>query len=175
MKKLLACILALAMVCGLAVTASAAGGNLTISASGTPADIGDVTVNVTEGATINTYYVIVAWEDLSFSFTKNGQRWDADQHTYVSTGSGAFTSGTTADITVTNKSDVDITVTANVADKSASDGFKATLNKTTFDLYSYVSLATPATNTFTLTVSTDGTPGTGTVNVADVSVTITKK
>ena len=177
MKKLLAGILALVMVFGLAVTASAAGGSMTIGVSGTPADIGDVEVTVTEGETINTYYVIVAWDDLTFTYAKNNRRWDAENHKYVNAGGGTFTDGATANITVTNKSDVSITVTAAAEDKNASDGFKATLNKTTFDLGSYADLAVdaPASNTFTITVTTDGTPSAGTTAVADISVTIANK
>lgn len=177
MKKILACILALVMVFGLAVTAAAADGSTVIGISGTPTDIGDVEVNVTEGDKLNTYYVIVAWEDLTFSYTTSDQRWDAEQHKYVDAEGGGFTGGTTANITVTNKSDVNITVTAAVADKNANDGFKANLDKTTFDLLSYADRDVDAadTNTFTITVSTDGTPDEGEASVADISVTINKK
>lgn len=177
MKKFLACVLALVMIFGLAANVSAVGGSITVSTSGTPTNIGDVEVNVTEGAKINTYWVIVAWENLTFSYTTNGQRWNAEQHKYVDIEGGGFTGSTTADITVTNKSDVNITVTAAAADKSSGDGFKATLNKTTFDLASYADRAADAadTNTFTVSVSTDGTPSAGEASVADISVTINKK
>ena len=49
MKKLIAYVLALVTVFGLAITASAAGGSTVVGASGTPANIGNVQVTVTEG------------------------------------------------------------------------------------------------------------------------------
>lgn len=182
MKKFLACILALVMVFGLAINASAtAAGSTVVGATGTPADLGDVEVTVNAGAVINTYYVIVEWTSLSFTYNANDQRWNAEQHKYDDTGAGgAFVGGNTATITVTNKSDVNITATAATTNESTTDGFKATLDQTTFDLNSYAGLAadTPATDTFTITVSADSTEGhpvPGVPAVANVTVSITKK
>ena len=158
MKKFLACVLALVMIFGLAANVSA----LEVGLGDT--DIGDVTVNVTPGGIEHTYYIVVTWDSLTFQYTANAQRWDPDQKAYVASGEGRFANGTTANIQVTNKSDVAITVTATATDKDANDGFKATLNKTTFDLESYVDRGTADTNTFTVTVATnpaEGTPSNG--------------
>lgn len=96
MKKMLAMILALAMVLSMSVVAFAE----TIKQDGDK-DVGDVKVNVS-GGVADTYHVVVTWESLNFAYAYSN--WDPETHSYK----GSWTGDVDADITVENHSNVKV-------------------------------------------------------------------
>ena len=177
MKKVLALILALTMVLSLGTVAMAS--NSTVVGGTGNSTLDDVVVKVTEGGTTNVYYITIEWDNMVFSYSNGGKRWDAVNHEY-DTVDAAWVGGNTANIVVTNRSDVNVSVGASVSDKDAGDHFKAELFPTSFDLTSYAAQPkdSPASNSFTLTVNVDGVPSATDADgivIGTITVIIAKK
>lgn len=119
------------MVFGLAIHASAVGdGTLAGGISGGTEGTVKVTVSGVAEEAAKTYYVVVEWVGLTFSYNFNESKntWDAVNHKTETTLSG--TPGwdhTEASITVTNHSNDDITVAAAFEDDGKENGVTASL------------------------------------------------
>ena len=166
MKKLFALVLALTLALSMTVTANAAGkANLADGISG--GTEGTVTVEVTGVAAeaAKTYYVVVTWGDLSFEydFNESKKTWDAENHKTVihPDERTAKWSHTSADITVVNHSNDEITVSAAFAGTShAANNVTASLVGGTQNLPSAEGKATDASElkaSFTVSI-TDTVP-----------------
>lgn len=109
MKKILSSLIAFAMVLSMSATAFAAGGSVTGQG------IGNQTVGVTaryaaSASTETVYSVDITWGNMIFTYSESGVRtWNPENHTYTANKSGGWDK-TTADITVTNHSNADVTV-----------------------------------------------------------------
>ena len=164
MKKAFALILTLAMVFSLSVPASSAA----ITGTGT-GDVGEVKVNVIPGgsSTPSVYYVTVNWDSLTFTYTESSHTklWQPEKHTYQTTGTSGGWNKTSADITVTNHSNVGIGV-AMTFDGSGTaktvNGVTATLTNHTFDLDTGVGRTFETADKNSTTVTVANTP-----NVSD--------
>ncbi|MBR2387409.1 MAG: hypothetical protein IKB02_01430 [Clostridia bacterium] len=123
MKKILALVLALTMIVGMSIPAFAA----EITESGDKATVGD-TVTITVSGTVNdsgdnvygtTYSVVVEWDSMTFEYTseKEVYTWDAENLEYVKDTSQSVTAHwdkSEAEITVTNRSNAKVYVTATI-------------------------------------------------------------
>lgn len=105
MKKFITAILTLALVQSMSVSAFAAETNTG----------GDTTINVEaryagSSTTVDVVSVDIEWGAMQFTYSESGSRtWNPDNHSYTtSTESGWSASGNT--VTVTNHSNVDVTV-----------------------------------------------------------------
>ncbi len=103
MKKLLMALLALSLVCTMAVPAFAA--DVTGATIDKQPDPMDVTATYQAGtAAGKVYSVDITWDDLSFTYTDGAEgAWDPNTLTYGAKGEGSWDK-TTANIKVTNKS-----------------------------------------------------------------------
>lgn len=139
MKKVYCVLLSLLMLLALSTGASAA----TVVNPGS-SEVGTVSVAVTGlgGGTEITYYVVMDWEPLTFTynFAESSRVWDPEEHSYSSSGGG--TAGwvdTDANITVTNHSNIDLDVAMQFegggTTKTVND-VRATLSNPSFSLES---------------------------------------
>lgn len=109
MKKILSSLISFVMVLSMSTTAFAAEGSVTNQG------IGEQTIDVTARYTASTstepvYSVDIAWDNMTFTYSESGVRiWNPENHTYTANRSGEWDK-TTADITVTNHSNADVTV-----------------------------------------------------------------
>lgn len=150
MKKVLAMLLALVLVFSM--------GTVALAASGIEGDTEqNVVVNVTGGEVTHTRCVIIEWNDLTFDYVKGGKTWDPEAEEYVETESW-WDGDNTSTVTVTNKSDQAVTVGVSVSDRSADDGFAASVDTTGFVLENYYGRATADSKVINITVEEDGDP-----------------
>lgn len=107
MKKLIATVLALVMVMSLSVTAFAAE---TVGQNGSQ-DI-DVTAKYSDAVTTpDVYSVDIEWDNMTFTYSEAGTMdWDPATHTYKENVNAGWDKES-ANVTVTNHSNVDVTVT----------------------------------------------------------------
>lgn len=97
------------MILSMSATAFAAEGSVTNQG------IGDQTIDVTARYTVSTssetvYSVDITWDNMIFTYSESSVRtWNPENHTYTANRSGGWNK-TTADITVTNHSNADVTV-----------------------------------------------------------------
>lgn len=119
MKRLFALILTLAMVCSLSLSASAVGaGDLAGGISGDKNKDIKVTVTGVSGDAATIYYVVIDWENMTFTYNYNeGTSTYDPEHHVVNTAAGDGTLGwvdgrTSAKVTVTNHSNASINVSA---------------------------------------------------------------
>lgn len=115
MKKLIALVLSLVMVMGLATTAFAEeAGNTTLNkTNGYSYDIKVEGEYIEELLSDEIISVDVEWGAMNFTYAATQQgTWQPDSHTYSNaTEEAAWVGDTTSDITVTNHSNVDVTAT----------------------------------------------------------------
>ena len=154
MKKLLSLTLALVLLLTLQVPALAA------IDDNNGSETGDVKVNVTipAGDENDIYSVTINWTNLEAEFTYNFNKWNPETMRYDAGGWGANKTATaSADITVSNSSNVDITVTGTlVKDDNKVKGVTSALTNGSFDLAKATVGGTADSNQMTVTVS--GTP-----------------
>ncbi len=107
MKKMIAAILAVAMVLGVHST-SYAGQNLGQNESQSI----DVTAKYSDDITTpDVYSVEIVWDNMTFSYSEAGTMdWNPETHTYTENVTAGWDK-TSADVTVTNHSNVDVDVT----------------------------------------------------------------
>ena len=172
MKKIIALALSLIMVLSLSVSAFAA----EVEAAG-GTDKSDVTAKYQEGsAAVDTYSVVIAWENFAFTYTAGQKTWNPDDHSLTDGASGGWSEAGV--ITVTNHSNVKITATATYAAEADYDG------DVTFDCGAAITLNAPAAGSAyasapsdTITVTPDGTLDSeweANAKIGTVTVTITK-
>ena len=175
MKKFLALALALVMICALSVTCFAA----------EPVRIDNDEVTEAEATVKATYVppqtsgevfgVDVTFGSMEFTYTDTKQgTWNPDGHNYTGSASAAWSCADGADeVTVTNHSNVDITVT--VAYEGAAGGKFGANATTTFNLETAVgkelNAADKETVTLTLTEAINATNN----SLGTVTVTVVKK
>ncbi len=180
MKKVLATILALAMVFSLSVSALAAPVELKDaedpSQSVANPISGSVEVTVNEGVDTGVVYsVTVAWDDTSVVYQKEGKgTWNPSTHDYDNATEDGWTTNNTASVTVTNHSNA--AVTATIATDVINTGTTYTFSGNgTFDLATAedTSVAEAPKDTFTITAS--GTPTAGGTDTFTVTITATSE
>lgn len=170
MKKMLAMILALAMVLSMSVTAFAA----TIEdAPGSAAE--DVTVDISAGVT--KYHVVVTWTSMDFKYTKG--EWNVTDHEYEEGVWGS--NGNTATITVMNNSNASIWYQCSVQDTKADDAFTFVLDNAKKEIQGahtdgFYGNPVPPTAEEVLTVNVDvdklaNTQGIETVGMVTIAIT----
>lgn len=176
MKKVLATILALAMVFSLSVSALAAPVELKDaedpSQSVANPISGSVEVTVNEGVDTGVVYsVTVAWDDTSVVYQKEGKgTWNPSTHDYDNATEDGWTTNNTASVTVTNHSNA--AVTATIATDVINTGTTYTFSGNgTFDLATAEDtlVAEAPKDTFTITAS--GTPTAGGTDTFTVTIT----
>lgn len=176
MKKLFALTLAVVMIFAMTISASAAN-------SETVTDAGSQNINV-EGKYVDEstkdekISADVVWGAMEFSYTKTGKYvWDADQHQYLDQTQNNW-SATGNTVTVTNHSNVAVSVNLKF---TANTGYSVTgtFDNSTFDLPSAEGKAVDATElakVSTLTLGGELDSGNTTMaTVGTISVSITKK
>lgn len=172
MKKILALILAVALVMSMAVTASAANG---VANGGT--DSAEVKGNYSSKATVTIYSVDIAWEGLSFTY--NGAfegTWNPQTHEYEDATAAGWAAGT-GKITVTNHSNTDITATPSYtaadAYKDAGMSFSTNaLKVTTADNGTNGAAGTAVQGTITVTPTGSLPEGTKDATIGTITITI---
>ena len=161
MKKTLAIILALVMVCSLSVCFAALPDPSTK----------DVTATVSFTAADTVYSVDVAFGDFTFAFEGTKGAWNPTNHSYGSD-SGSWTGTTTATVKVTNHSNTKVkAAVAFAAGEFANGTATVTFDKANDRLPEAVEKATDAselTATFTGTVS--GVPATAADQATKIGV-----
>ncbi len=171
MKKFIALLLALTLALSLAVTVSAE----TVTETGAKSET--VTGTYVAGSASTTVYSIdIAWGDLSFTYTAGSEgMWDPETLTYSGTTEGKWSAS--KEITVTNKSNAAVTVTAAFA---AAEGFEVAqiqLDNETVIIGSADNNegvdGTPKALTGTFTLTPTGTLPEGTENATIGTVTLT--
>ena len=164
MKKVFAMLLALVLVFSLSTAALATG----IEGSTSQ----DIVVDVSGGAVHNTRCVIITWGNMTFDYVKGDKTWNPETEEYDEA-EGFWEGGNTSTVTVTNKSDVAVTVGVSTNDKSETDGFATTVDTTGFTLESYFGRATADSRVINVTVDVDGDPAVGTgIAVSTVALAI---
>lgn len=150
MKKMIAMLLAIVMVCALSVSVFAA--DIT-TANGT--DSATVYGTYVAGAQAPEYHVNVTWGTMKFVYTDNAETWDEENHKWVSSGDAAWTlaEGATNTIKITSNSSAEVTATL---------GFTAGANYTGVEgVFTMVTEnVTFANNAFTLPVAAESAAAT---------------
>ena len=116
MKKILAMILALAMILSMSAFAFASeysNYNGATSWSGSKEESGNVEVTVVAATTV--YHVVVAWDNMAFTY--NPGAWNPTNHSYDQ---GTWSTGS-AEVTVTNHSNATVNTTIMVDAKDVTD------------------------------------------------------
>lgn len=153
MKKVLAMLLALVMVLSLGTVAMASSN---ISGGTTGKTEGDIIVNVEGGSVAPVYSITVVWTSLTFTYQQGAAHWDSENREY-DYDAGKWANGNTGTITVTNKSNVAIDVSAEIINETGN--FKATLTNDEFTLASYAEVATAESDVITVTVALNADEG----------------
>ena len=129
MKKVLAMLLALVMVMSVSAVAFAAGSHEMGSLGEHELD---VVVNV-DGYDIATVYsIVVEWTTLTFEYKQGRVIWDGEEAGFVYNEGSRAEGKNTATVTVTNKSNANVIVAAEVTNETGD--FKTTLENASFDL-----------------------------------------
>lgn len=178
MKKIMSLVLALALVLSMGVTAFAA--NVTVG-NGTDtipenSNTVNVTANYVEGENVSAgtkYLVNVSWNvngTLTYKDKTKTYTWNTNDMQYQLTDTaetGTWTGDATVDLTVTNKSNADISVQCSDVKKAAGLNMTAQFDKQTFD----VKTAAPADVTDTSVK--EAVPVTAKLTISGVSGAIT--
>lgn len=168
MKKILATILALAMVLSLSVSALAEDKTENITINST--SVGTVEVSIAD-VTDTVYSVTVAWEDTAMEYMKDNGVWNPETHEYVPNEESEernYWIDAWTTVTVTNHSNAPVTATIAEQDITTGTDYSFSVNSSegnTFDLETAVDTAADAApnNTFTITAeSAPTTAGTDT-------------
>lgn len=168
MKKMIAPALALTLCLCMGTTVLAAGLG--------EQDPIDVKAKYNDAATTPTVYSVdLTWDDMTFTYNASGTRtWDPDTHTYTDSTTSGW-SKTTADVTATNHSNAQVTVSFQYEGKGDT-GVTGSMSKDSFTLAAGVENKPDeaASDTSTLTIS--GTPNSSVtaegVTVGTITVTI---
>ena len=174
MKKIIAIILALALVMSLSITAFAADLN-------EGAKTGDVTVNYTKGKDGGTIYrVDVIWGSMEFSYTSEAKGvWNPETHKYDEAAPAKWECAKDANkIAVTNHSNTKVTVSLTYNQAESYSDVKGTFDVPSLTLESAEGTTfekAPAASAF-LTLSGDLDEGVEktTVTVGTITVTLNK-
>ena len=183
-KKLLSLILVAAMVMGLSMTAMAAGTTFDSRTNPTDenqppyTDTGVVTIKMNPEESADVYYVVVDWDELSFSYDfGNAAVWNPETHKYTGEGVGAGWTHTSAKkITVTNHSNRGINVSATMDNVSKYD-VTTSLSPASFSLPSGEGLdPTDSSLSSAFIVNVSGVPNkvVESFDVGTITVTISK-
>ena len=145
MKKLIAMLLAVVMVCTLSVSAFAA--EIT-SATGT--DSTNVYGSYVAGAQTPEYHVTVTWGTMKFVYTDSAETWNEETHKWEATGEAAWTlaEGATNTIKISSDSSAAVTATLSFDALAAYTGITGTFTMVTADVAF-------ANNAFTLPVAAE--------------------
>ena len=120
MKSFFSILIALALVLSMSVPAFAAEGS--VNGQGLGEQTIDVTAKYQPGGTEPVYSVDIMWESMTFTYTDSGVKvWNPSTHTYSVSTSGEWDK-TTADIVVTNHSNVDVAVAVTYASAQQDTG-----------------------------------------------------
>lgn len=178
MKKIMSLVLALALVLSMGVTVFAA--NVTVGNGADTIPENSNTVNVTadyvagENVSAGTKYLVnVSWNvsgTLTYKDKTKTYTWNTNDMQYQLThtaDTGTWTGNATVDLTVTNKSNADISVECSDVAKPAGLNMTAQFDKQTFD----VKTAAPADVTDTSVKVAD--PVTAKLTISDVTGEIT--
>ena len=176
MKKILATVLALAMVFSLSVSALAAPVELKDaedpSQSVANPISGSVEVTVNEGVDTGVVYsVTVAWDDTSVVYQKEGKgTWNPSTHEYDNATEDGWTTNNTASVTVTNHSNA--AVTATIATDVMNTGTTYTFSDSgTFNLATAEGTLVAEAPKDTFTITAGGTPTAGGTDTFNVTIT----
>lgn len=178
MKKTLAIILALVMVCSLSVVFATTETVESVTADTNKAET-DVTVTATFTSAGTVYSVDVAFDPFTFDYTGT-ETWDPETHSYGAPYVGSWGESNTATVKVTNHSNAAIVAgVAFAALDTYKDHVSMSFDKTTDSLTAATEGSDPATaapnTTFTGTIG-----GSPTIDIADdttvgtVTVTISE-
>ena len=170
MKKTLALILAIVMVCAFATTAfaaddivgtvngtnSTANGNYldgatTFDNNGSSAN---VAIKATQGNVQHRYAVDITYEDMSFDIATGNMVWDVTAFKYIAVDAGdqnAAPTDTSFNVTITNRSDVAVKYTANIS-KNFDDGLSVTTTSAGATIDSAVATKAAVSNTFAVEI-----------------------
>ena len=160
MKKLFCAILTLALIFSLTTGASAA-----VVGAGS-SDVGTVSVAVTGlgGGAGTVYYVVMDWENLTFTYNFGETRsvWKPETHSYVSSGGGAAGwVNDSANITLTNHSNANLNVSLAFeggGTSKAANNVTATIANHSFTLDTGEGKTFATADKDTATVGVSGTP-----------------
>lgn len=157
MKKILACLIALMMVCALTLAVSA--GTIDNNANNETKKV-TIKINDTNTPAI-VYSVDILWGNTDFTYDfGTGSTWDPDTHTYVG-GSQAGWDHTSATVSVTNHSNsaVNLTVGFNGTEKTATNnGITSTVSSVSLVLATAEGTSLSSAPSTSFTVSVSGTP-----------------
>lgn len=178
MKKIMSLVLALALVLSMGVTVFAA--DVTVGNGTDTIPENSNTVNVTanyvpgENVSAGTKYLVnVSWDvggTLTYTDKTKTYTWNTTDMHYELTDTakaGTWSGSATVDLTVTNKSNADISVECSNVTKAAGLTMTATFDKQTFDV------ATAAPKDVSDTTVKTAVPATATLTISNVSGEIT--
>ena len=166
MKKLLAILLAVAMLCTLSVSVFAAnviGGNTGVDEVNPIDSNATLSITANIGDTVHKYAIDIDVPVMSFNVTSGNLTWDVEDLTYVASGAGTLQDETFT-VTVTNRSDLSVWYKVAVADADGSDGVAVdakhtldTLKTTGIEVVkANAETHTAKTDSFQITVKADG-------------------
>ncbi len=178
MKKIMSLVLALALVLSMGVTVFAGEATVGDSTGTIPANSNtvNVTANYVPGENVSAgtkYLVNVSWTvsgNLTYKDKTKTYTWDTGKMQYEHTATaeaGTWSGGATVDLTVTNKSNADISVECSEVTKATGLTMTATFDKQTFDV------ATVAPADVSDTTVKEAAPVTAQLTISDVSGEIT--
>ena len=173
MKKIATIFIAFALVLSISTTVFAAD---PIESDG-GFDENDVTVIVDKTGVGPIYSVDIEWDSLQFTYSLGSGTWNPTDHT-VSGGTAGWDKDS-ANIKVTNHSNVDVSINAAFAENAATailNEVTATLSGHTFDLNAGKLNQFDSADTSTATVQISGTPSIeDTFVVGTITVTVSAK
>ena len=178
MKKIMSLVLALALVLSMGVTVFAKDVTVGNDADTIPENSNtvDVTAEYVPGNSVSAgtkYLVNVSWTvsgNLTYKDKTKTYTWDTGKMQYEHTATaeaGTWSGGATVDLTVTNKSNADISVECSNVTKAAGLTMTATFDKQTFDV------ATAAPKDVSDTTVKTAVPATAKLTISNVSGEIT--
>lgn len=178
MKKIMSLVLALALVLSMGVTVFAKDVTVGNDADTIPENSNtvDVTAEYVPGDSVSAgtkYLVNVSWTvsgNLTYKDKTKTYTWDTGKMQYEHTATaeaGTWSGGATVDLTVTNKSNADISVECSNVTKAAGLTMTATFDKQTFDV------ATAAPKDVSDTTVKTAVPATAKLTISNVSGEIT--